>query len=110
VDAAPTGEQRWIGVDLDGTLAKWEKWGDHIGEPVIPMMWRVQRWLRLGERVKIFTARASLSDQIPLVKAWLAKYGLGHLEVTNVKDLYCKAIWDDIAIPVEHNTGEIRVL
>jgi hypothetical protein len=50
----------WIGVDLDGTLAKYDGWrgSDHIGEPIEPMLKRVQEWLEQGLTVKIFTARA----------------------------------------------------
>ena len=37
----------WIGVDLDGTLAKHDLWVSkhHIGKPVPQMMKRVKRWI-----------------------------------------------------------------
>ena len=49
----------WIGVDLDGTLAKYDGWHgiEHIGMPIRPMMERVRTWLAMGIQVKIFTAR-----------------------------------------------------
>lgn len=101
---------RWIGVDLDGTLAHYESWddqGSEIGEPVESMLERVRAWIEGGKRVKIFTARAGEADQIDRVAAWLIKHGLGDLEITNVKDFEMLELWDDRAIRVERNTGAI---
>ena len=100
----------WIGVDLDGTLAKYESWeknGETIGEPVPEMLFRVKNWVVNGKTVKIFTARASVSDQIPPIKEWCKKHGLGDLEVTNVKDFGMIELWDDRAVAVEMNTGRV---
>jgi hypothetical protein len=38
---------KWIGVDLDGVLAKMEGWNGpyEIGEPVPAMVDRVKKWL-----------------------------------------------------------------
>ncbi|MEB3212418.1 MAG: hypothetical protein VKL39_13750 [Leptolyngbyaceae bacterium] len=49
----------WIAMDLDGTLVKYDKWvsAGHIGEPVVPMVKRVQDFLAEGREVRIFTAR-----------------------------------------------------
>jgi len=49
----------WIGVDLDGCLARYEGWKgiEHIGEPVPAMLDRVHAWIDEGKIVKIFTAR-----------------------------------------------------
>ena len=47
----------WIGVDLDGTLAKYGIWDGSIGEPIPLMVERVKIWIALGVEVKIFTAR-----------------------------------------------------
>jgi len=99
--------KQWIGVDLDGTLAHYTGWKgpDHIGEPIPLMMDRVKMWLAAGQKVKIFTARAATASQIPPVRAWLEKHGLGHLEITNIKDMACKEIWDDRCVRVIPNTG-----
>jgi len=70
------------------------------------MLDRVRRWLAEGKTVKIFTARASLPSQIPVVKAWLTKHGLPDLEVTNSKDFGMTELWDDRCVSVSHNTGE----
>lgn len=98
----------WVGVDLDGTLAYYDHWRgkDHIGEPIPEMLARVKRMIAEGLTVKIFTARAAVDDQIPPIRIWLEKYGLGGLAITNEKDMNCTEIWDDRAIQVISNTGK----
>jgi hypothetical protein len=102
------GGSPWIGVDLDGTLARdvgnvgWDK----IGSPIQPMMTRIKKWLAKGQTVKIFTARASSPRQVTAIKQWLAKHGLPDLEVTNVKDLRMIQLWDDRCVQVTTNLGE----
>ena len=51
----------WYGFDLDGTLAKYDKWEgiDHIGEPVKPMVDLIKRMHAEGKVVKIMTARVA---------------------------------------------------
>lgn len=97
----------WIGVDLDGTLAKYRGWEgpDSIGEPVPEMLMRVRRWLAEGKEVRIFTARASIPEQIAPVRAWLDRHGLQQVGITNVKDFGMIELWDDRAVQVEMNTG-----
>lgn len=120
----------WIGVDLDGTLAHYEKWeGAHmVGKPVEPMLDRVRAWLEEGLEVRIFTARIHPIDQcvhpgemlrfIPeddrgreavaalrAVQEWCVSYLGRELPVTNVKDYGMVELWDDRCIPVERNTG-----
>jgi len=97
----------WIGVDLDGTLAHYDGWkgASHVGEPVPKMMEKVKAWISKGIEVKIFTARASDPHQVIHVKKWLEKHGIGHLEITNVKDFGMVELWDDRAVQVVANTG-----
>lgn len=97
----------WIGVDLDGTLALYDGWAgpEHIGPPIAPMKERVLRWLREGVEVRIFTARASVPDQIPPIKAWLLENGFPDLVVTNVKDFQMIELWDDRCVQVQPNAG-----
>jgi hypothetical protein len=99
----------WIGVDLDGTLAQWETGhsSKHIGPPVQSMLDRVKRWITMGIEVRIFTARASVESHIPPVEEWLKTHGLEGLKVTNVKDYRMLQLWDDRAIQVIPNTGEL---
>ena len=84
----PPGVQSWIGVDLDGTLARADSWKgmDVIGEPVPGMMRRVRAWLDKGLKVKVVTARAGDPVGLAATQAWLARHGLGELEVTDRKD------------------------
>jgi len=102
------GGSPWIGVDLDGTLARdlgSARWDD-IGSPIEPMLIRVQKWIAEGRTVKIFTARASSPRQVAAIKEWLASCGLPDLEVTNVKDLHMIELWDDRCVQVTTNLGE----
>lgn len=104
----------WIGVDLDGTIAHYEGWKGplHIGEPVIPMLARVVRWLSEGREVRIFTARVSTIDQAEraaievAIQVWCRKYLGQALVVTCVKDYQMTELWDDRAVQVKANTGE----
>ena len=102
-----TDNTPWIGVDLDGTLAKYISYRgiDHIGRPLKPMLERVRRWQAAGYKIKIMTARASVPELIPPVQQWLKKHKLKDIEVTNKKDFHMIELWDDRAIQVIHNTG-----
>lgn len=99
----------WIGVDLDGTLAEYGGWQgpETIGYPIPIMMNRVRKWLAEGMTVKVFTARASIPDQIPPVRAWLDKHGLQEVGITNVKDFAMITLYDDRCVQVEMNTGRL---
>lgn len=108
----------WIGVDLDGTLARYDHWRgeDHIGEPIPAMVGRVQGWIAEGEEVRIFTARASLHGRsveqrqanVARIKAWCVKHIGRELDVTSDKDWVMKELWDDRAIAVVPNKGITR--
>ncbi len=109
----------WIGVDLDGTLAHYEGWKGvmYIGAPIPAMMDRVKRWLAEGRDVRIFTARISHDGtEDRLMEAQLARTAIEHwcrhyvgrvLQITNVKDYAMIELWDDRAVQVHANTGEM---
>ena len=113
----------WIAVDFDGTLAEYHGWdGDNLGKPIRPMVDRVLRWLAEGKAVKIFTARVGCSGkrsdvsldneefaehQRNLITAWCIQHIGVALEVTATKDFAMVELWDDRAIQVVMNTGEI---
>lgn len=105
----------WIGVDLDGTLATYHEWVSlyHFGEPVKPMVERIKAWLEEGLEVKVFTARCSglsLAEAHKFRKAlgeWLEAAGLPHLSATCVKDYNMLELYDDRAVQVEINTGQL---
>ena len=99
----------WIGVDLDGTLAYYDKFRgiDHIGEPILKMLNFVKKLLSKGHTVKIFTARAKYSEAIPYIQEWLKENGIPDLEITNVKDFAMWMLLDDRCVQVEKNTGRL---
>jgi hypothetical protein len=114
-------DKSWIGVDLDRTLAHYDGWKrdpetgiGRIGAPIPAMVERVKRWLAEGETVKIFTARMC-GERVGLmrertqaaIEQWCAAHLGAVLEVTAEKDFHMKALYDDLAIGVEPNTGRL---
>lgn len=123
----------WTGVDLDGTLAKYDEWKGvaHIGEPVPDMLLRVRRWLVAGKNVRIFTARVFPLGNIPPnapflhdliqnqagtqeaeaaqaaihIQEWCKKHFDVVLPITCAKDMGMIQLWDDRCVQVEPNTG-----
>lgn len=106
----------WIGVDLDGTLARYDGWNNgNIGEPIPLMIGRVRQWLSEGIKVKIFTARVGVTidenyknEMIKKIQDWTEKHLGERLEVTATKDFAMIELWDDRAVQVIPNTG-VRV-
>jgi len=103
-------DDAWIGVDLDGTLAEYDKWrgATHIGDPIPKMANRIRRWVGRRKKVKIFTARADDERSVNAIKKWLKDNELPDLEITNLKDEHMTELWDDKAIAVQKNTGEVK--
>lgn len=107
-----TKGKQWIGVDLDGTLAKYDgfKGPTVIGEPIPAMVDRVRQWLAEGKNVKILTARVS-EDASGVAKRaiqdWAEKNLGQRIDVTDVKDAHMVHLYDDRAVPVERNTGRL---
>lgn len=98
-------EPGWVGFDLDGTLAATTD--KEIG-PLVPAMAAILReHFRAGVDCRIFTARAQWHSEQLKVQAWLQQHGLPVLRITNVKDDKCFQIWDDRAVSVGKNTGEV---
>ena len=103
----------WIGVDFDGTLAKYEGWdttGTSLGTPIPLMEERIKRWLAKGIEVRIVTARAASNSRnrvkdIELIGNWTEMYFGKRLAVTAEKDFNMIALWDDRAVAVEPNLG-----
>lgn len=110
-------ERAWVGVDLDGTLAYYERWEGHdrIGEPIAPMVELVRKMLADGVRVKVFTARVaaaslelggvSRDDALRPIYAWCIRHIGQVLEVTSEKDAFMERLYDDSAVPVIRNFG-----
>ncbi len=109
-------QKRWVGVDLDGTLARDDAAGHFLppyplGEPIPEMIAMVQSLLQAGVTVKVFSARACEPESVPLIQAWAETHGLGRLEVTNQKDYDLIRFYDDRAIQMLPNQGKsVRAL
>jgi hypothetical protein len=116
---------RWIGVDLDGTLAQYDHWRgeDHIGAPIPAMVERVKAWRAEGREVRIFTARVyepwviengfhtapiTKGEAIGFIEAWCAEHLGEVLPIVYMKDSGMIELWDDRCVQVEPNTG-VRV-
>lgn len=97
---------KFIAVDLDGTLAESTTDGS-IGKPVKAMADRVKGWTKDGLSVVIFTARGGSADQISRIKAWLKQHELPDLDVTNIKEVEMVEFWDNKAVRVEVDSGEV---
>lgn len=103
----------WIGVDLDGTLAKkddsfYRNFG--IGAPVPLMLERVRQWVGEGKEVRIMTARVSSmcptrEEERLRIETWLIEHLGCTLPITAEKDYHMVELWDDLAIQVTPNTG-----
>lgn len=105
----------WTGVDLDGTLAHYDKWRgiEHIGAPVPLMVARVKEWLEAGRDVRIFTARVGsscdgrpLTDTVRVIQDWCQEHLGKILRITCSKDLNMVELWDDRCVQVIPNAGE----
>lgn len=116
----------WVGVDLDGTLAKYTP-GDWytIGDAIEPMVQHVASLLNEGMEVRIFTARVSttnvrryavahqmerdqaLREITSEIEDWcMDTFGVT-LPVTAEKDGWMIELYDDRAVQVEFNTGQL---
>lgn len=106
--------RHWIGVDLDGTLARYDgfKGASHIGEPVPRMVAWVKERLDEGFDVRVFTARANPNyykeQHVPFMEAldeWIMNAFGCPLRVTYQKDQFMVALVDDLALQVMRNVG-----
>lgn len=109
----------WIGVDLDGTLAEFDyfRGWNHIGRPILGIVEMVKTMLAEGVDVRVFTARVAPAGSDDgshvgiardAIEAWCEQHVGAVLPVTCVKDVYCVRIYDDIAVAVQKNTGQLR--
>ncbi len=104
----------WIGVDLDGCLAKYEGWvnAGHVGEPVPKMLARVKCWLAEGIEVRIFTARVGPQKDVnetirarEAIEKWCQEHLHAVLPITATKDFQMMSLWDDRCVQVIPNSG-----
>jgi hypothetical protein len=108
--------EEWIGYDFDKTLFVHEKWEGvlHHGEPILPMIEHLKHNLEQGLKCKVFTARVSYQDDRvnqaarKMIQDALLPYVGQVLEVTNIKDMGMRKLFDDRAFNVEPNKGIIN--
>jgi hypothetical protein len=96
-----------IAVDFDRTIAHHRNGQEELGKPIMPMLNRVKRWVKEGQEVWIFTARASSEDQRRKIQDWLEEHGLPRLPVTNEKSPRFVRMYDDKAVAVAPNGGTL---
>lgn len=106
---------RHIAVDLDRTLAEYDKYQGpaHIGAPIPKMVAIVLGHLAAGDKVFIYTARVSEDDHSPeeitmannAILDWCAVHLGVHLPITAVKSPKFSVFYDDRAVQVLPNTG-----
>jgi hypothetical protein len=126
----------WMAVDFDGTISHYDSWQGpaHVGAPIPKMVERVKAWLAEGLDVRIFTARVyplltvwpnTNIDQLMTgyeaitpahvqavqavfaIQKWCEEHIGKVLPITCVKDYGMLELYDDRAVQVEKNTGEL---
>ena len=113
----------WIGVDLDGVLARFDGWKDgRIGDPIPATIERVKAKLAEGIEVRIFTARVGMGagysdvsqrsddihfveEQRRMIEEWCEQHIGQRLLVTAMKDWAMLELWDDRCVQFVPNTG-----
>ena len=109
------GPRSWIGIDLDGTLAFYDRWrgNTHIGAPIPEMIKKVRQWISEGREVRIFTARMAETNSFERqwvyeeILKWTKKHIGKPLPATCVKDMNMAFLVDDRAITANFNEGSI---
>jgi hypothetical protein len=108
----------WIAFDLDRTLALYDGFEHHtvIGRPIQPMVALFKQHLVAGDPVCIFTARVSpgghhteemVREAYQAIQSWCRINLDGVFPITSVKQPCIKRLYDDIAVGVERNTGQL---
>ena len=118
-DDIPFEGQPWFGFDLDGTLSFHPSPGTvdaGLGLPIKGEAYDMFIKYCMGsERVKIVTARAYMANpdrdkEIASIHEWLKEHcpkPCHDLEITSEKDYLMIKLYDDRAVQVIRDTGEI---
>ena len=109
----------WVGFDLDGTIAQYTefKGWQHIGDPVPGFIYLIKKLRAAGITCKIFTARCSAESRAidgltfeqveKVIQDWTEKYIGERLPVTAEKGCSMIFFFDDSAVQVDKNTGNL---
>ncbi len=108
----------WIGFDLDGTLAHYDRdefnahGGHWIGDPMDNIVALVRGYKSMGYEVRIVTARVSGLDgdadkrtQAGLIRAWCDEHKIPCDGITATKDYRMLMLYDDRCAEVFTNSG-----
>ena len=118
-DDIPFEGQPWFGFDLDGTITMHPSpstTGAGVGLPIKGEVYDLFiRHCMKSDRVKIMTARAysgnpDRAKEIAAIHEWLEEYfpkPCHNLEVTSEKDYLLIRLYDDRAVQVIRDTGEL---
>lgn len=89
-------KKQHFAIDLDGTLLKYDGWKgeDHFGEPIKGARQWVEKKLRDGHAVTVFTTRTNFQA----VSEALQRHGFPKLPVTNIKSPKFSVFIDDRAM------------
>lgn len=115
LDLLFTSDKGWYGFDLDGTLFRYE--GDHsvIGPPLKKgdAFKVLKKYVAQGKKCKIVTARVAegssvqIKHEIKAIQDLTQKYFGKRLEVVSGKDTNMIKLYDDKAVAVQNNTGNL---
>lgn len=130
VDSSRLNKDICVAFDLDGTIAKYDKWRgiECIGEPIRENVELLKRFLEKGVKVKIFTARVSPDNKFSkgsfrinpywpsreisrknvwnardFVEDWVRIHIGRKLEITSDKDPSILWFFDDRSVHVDMN-------
>ena len=108
--------KKTIAVDWDGVFVEYNGYDGpgRYGAPVPSMVARVRMWLEEGHEVIIHTSRVSTEhdivkciDEVEAITKVLKSLQLPRLTITANKYARVSEFWDDRAVRVIRNTGNI---
>ena len=104
----PRSDLRWIGVDLDGTIAKpiWtpDNPTSDIGDPLPRNVGRLRRAVDKGFKNVVHTSRPWTDYEN--IEGWLRYYGIPFKEIQCGKPLYYRYIDDRAVTAIEEADGD----
>jgi hypothetical protein len=110
----PNKSKGWVAIDFDRTLVEYHKdeyntkGKTYIGPPIKSMLRMVQNLILKGYDVRIMTARDIDDPEVAYaITKWCTEIIGKSLVLTNVKDHHMVCIFDDRAVSVRANKGQI---
>ncbi len=120
----PIKPGKWVGFDFDGTLAYDVEDMGALGEPIPPMVELAKQYIAAGVEVRILTARVwvpaderwkpELARECGALRmrlmAWTELHLGKRLKITCEKDPMMSHFYDDRAVEVRRNNGELMAV